>query len=212
MLQENTKSTLLRLIHCSGRLSLNEAIEETDLARTTLKEHFLQLENEGFVQRHYERKGRGRPRLVFSLTAKGRYHFPSNDGRILNHLLDYLQANDMESEIRSFFKEFWDEKVKEARKRINRHPPQHQQKRLEELKIYLEEQGFMPNITFSDDNARLLIKECNCPFSNTVCNTKYPCELEKDFFRQLLGVEPKRLTYIPNGEASCSYEADVREL
>lgn len=211
MSQENTKSTLLRLIHCSGELSLNEAIQETELARTTLKEHFLQLENEGLVERHYERKGRGRPKLVFSLTDKGAFRFPSNDGRILNELLEYLQDNNMEKEVRKFFRNFWAEKLKEARKRMDRYPPDDKEKRLEALKTYLEEQGFMPSITYTDD-AHMLIKECNCPFSNTVSNTSYPCELEKDFFRQLLGTEPVRKSYIPNGEASCTYQFDIKEF
>ena len=211
MSQEDTKSTLLRLIHCAGELSLNEAIEQTELARTTLKEHFLQLENEGLVERRYERKGRGRPRLVFSLTDKGRFRFPSNDGRILNELLEYLQKNNMEKEVRSFFQNFWTEKLKEARKRMDRYPPEDRNRRLEALKAYLEEQGFMPSISFTGDS-QLLIKECNCPFSNTVANTNYPCELEKDFFSKLLGTAPKRLSYIPHGEASCSYRFDLKEV
>lgn len=211
MSQENTKSLLLRLIHCSGELSLNEAIRETELARTTLKEHFLQLENEGLVERHYERKGRGRPRLVFSLTDKGRFRFPSNDGNILNELLEYLQSHNMEQEVKKFFQDFWADKLKEARKRMDRYPPEDQKRRLDALKTYLEEQGFMPSITYADDN-HLLIKECNCPFSNTVSNTSYPCELEKEFFGKLLGTNPDRLSYIPDGEPSCSYLIDIKEF
>lgn len=210
MSQENTKSTLLRLIHCTGELSLNEAIEQTELARTTLKEHFLQLENEGLVDRRYERIGRGRPKLVFSLTDKGRFRFPSNDGRILNELLEYLQSNNMEREVKTFFQNFWAEKLKEARKRMDRYPPGDQKRRLEALRTYLEEQGFMPTITYTEDD-QLLIKECNCPFSNTVANTSYPCRLEKEFFSNLLGKDPDRLSYIPDGEASCSYLFDIKE-
>ena len=196
------------MVHCAGELSLNQAIKKTHLARTTLKEHFLQLENDGMVVRSYQRKGRGRPALVYKLTEKGQSQFPRNDGPILNKLLAYLQKNELADHINTFFEEYWQEKLVEAQDRLESKSFNSERERVDYINRYLEELGFMPRVRMEDADT-VIVRECNCPFSNSVKKTHKPCEMEKQFLKRLFNGEIERISYMPEGDAACTYKINL---
>lgn len=210
MMIKDTKEILLELIKKFGELTLNDAIEQTELARTTHKEHLIHLERDGYVSRTYVRHGRGRPRLAFRLTEKGKAEFPSQDDKLLLELLQFLKEEDQQVHLQKFFKRFWDKRLKEARHRMNQLSDQSLEKRMEMLKGMLEEEGFMPNVHVEDN--RLVIRECNCPFPQTVKETRLPCKLEAQFLARLLGARLDRVSYIPDGNNACTYELDVKKV
>jgi len=207
---KDTKEILLELIKRAGELTLNEAIEQTDLARTTLKEHLIHLERDGYVSRTYVRHGRGRPRLAFRLTEQGKAEFPSQDDRLLLELLQFMKDKEQQAHLQEFFKRFWNKRLKEARHRMNQLSDQSLENRLHTLKIMLEEEGFMPNVHVEAD--KLVIRECNCPFPQTVKETRLPCKLEAQFLASLLGAKLDRVSYIPDGNIACTYQLDVNKV
>lgn len=71
MMYTDSKKELLNLIKQKGTLSVDEAVYHTRLAKTTLREHFLQLERDGCIRREYIRSGPGRPSLQYQITVKG---------------------------------------------------------------------------------------------------------------------------------------------
>lgn len=98
----NSKNELLDLIKRQGTLSVDEAVEQTDLAKSTLREHFLQLERDGYIQREYIRSGPGRPRLQYQLTQEGDRLFPSSESRLIGELIKYLKSKGDEKTIEDF--------------------------------------------------------------------------------------------------------------
>lgn len=208
-MNRNTKQNLLDLLKRTGELSLDDAIDRTGLARTTLKEHFMQLERDQFVQHTYRRHGRGRPKLVYTLTEEGEQHFPSQESKMLGELLRYLKEESDDEFIEHFFEKFWDQRLKEAKHRMSQFPEDDLERRLEALQNMLQEEGFMPEVETYDHSLR--IRECNCPFSEAVKETRLPCKLEAKFFEELFNAEMKRVSYIPDGNPSCSYEMNLNE-
>jgi predicted ArsR family transcriptional regulator len=75
--------------------------------------------------------------------------------------------------------------------------------RLHVLKELLDEQGFMPEIERTDD--RTVVRECNCPFPEAVKNTRLPCHLEAQFYETIFDTPLERVSYIPDGNPSCTY-------
>jgi len=49
-----SKKKLLNIIKREGTISINETVEKMDLAKTTLREHLLQMERDGNIERQYE--------------------------------------------------------------------------------------------------------------------------------------------------------------
>jgi len=87
----DTKKRLLDLIKRKGSISIDQAINHTRLARTTLREHLLHLERDGLVKHEHMRSGPGRPGLKFRLTKEGNNLFPSYKPALISDLLKFLK-------------------------------------------------------------------------------------------------------------------------
>ena len=205
-----TKKTILDLTKRMGTITLDAAVQEVELAKTTLREHFLQLERDGYIERDYIRSGPGRPSLQYRLTNKGNSLYPSYESVLIKELLSYLKTQGEEETIENFFEAFWEERLEKARNRMDKVAKHDVKKRLEELSLMLEEEGFMPDFELNEQEDQLTIRACNCPFSEVVKETRLPCKLEAMFFRNLLNSDAERTSYIAEGDYACSYDISLK--
>jgi len=195
-----SKKEIIDLIKRNGTLSIDEAVEEIELAKTTLREHFIQLERDGYAEREYVRSGPGRPSLQYQLTPKGNSLFPSSESKLIRNIIHYLKDKGNEQLVEEFFKYFWDQRFEEAEERMQKADAKSIEEKLVVLMDMLEEEGFMPEFNIDNESDRLTIKECNCPFSEVVKETQLPCKLEAMFFKRLFNEEVKRTSHIAEGD------------
>lgn len=205
-----SKKDLLDLIKKKGTLSMDEAVSSTDLAKATLREHFLQLEQDGYIRREYIRSGPGRPSLQYQITSKGHGLFPSSESELIRELLKYLKERGEEKTIELFFESFWEERLQKARNRMDEGGSEDMESRLNKLMGFLEEEGFMPEFETDEEGGAFTIKECNCPFSEVVKETRLPCKLEAMFYRKLFNENVERTNYIAEGDFACTYVVPVK--
>ena len=203
---KGSKKQLLDIIKTGGIVSVDEAVEQTGLAKSTLREHFLQLEKDGYVERTFEREGPGRPSLQYELTAKGHRLYPSYESKLAGKFIRFLKEEGEEEMIEAFFEEFWEERFSKAKTRMDRFEPEQTTERLKALVQMLDEEGFMPEFEIDEQENRITVKECNCPFSEIVKETRLPCKLEALFFKKIFGSNTERTTHIAEGDYSCTYE------
>lgn len=201
---KGSKKELLDFIKRKGMASIGDAVEHTGLSKTTLREHLLKMERDGYIIRDYLRMGPGRPSLQYQLTNKGNSLYPSGEAAMLKDLLNYLKAKDDEKTLHNFFEEFWEKRIKKARNRMDEASEGDMEQRVEALTQMLEEEGFMPEFEMDEEEENLTIKECNCPFSDVVKETQLPCKLEAMFFKELFD-QVERTTHIADGDYSCTY-------
>ena len=194
------------MIKREGRLSLDVASERMDLAKTTLREHLLNLERDGLIRREYVRSGPGRPALEFLLTSKGNQFYPSYESSMMREFIRYLQKEDQTRLMEGFFTDFWDKRYDEAIIRMGEYAEEQTNKRLDALAGMLEEEGFMPETSPSSPDGEIIIRECNCPFREVVKETRLPCKLEAEFYERIFGGSVERTSYIPDGDYSCTYK------
>lgn len=207
----DTKDELLYLVKQNGSLSVNDAVTYTGLAKATLREHFLQLERDGYVKREYVRSGRGRPGLHYQMTAEGNRLFPSAESDLLRELLRFLKEKGDEEAIELFFTTFWEKRLTNARQRMDNASNQDPKARMQALMGYLEEEGFMPEFEQNPTDENLIVRECNCPFREVVKETTLPCKLEAVFYQKLFEKPVERTSYIADGDYACTYQMTVPE-
>lgn len=201
-----SKKEIIDLIKRSGTLSIDEAVEEIDLAKTTLREHFLQLERDGYVERDYVRSGPGRPSLQYQLTSKGNSLFPSSESKLIRNIINYLKSKGSEQLVEDFFEDFWDQRLEEAQDRMKKSSAEDLESKVEILMQMLEEEGFMPEFEVDERDESLTVKECNCPFSEVIKETRLPCKLEEMFYKKIFSEKAERTSYIAEGDYSCTYD------
>lgn len=206
-----SKKQLLELIKRKGTVSIDEAVAHTELAKTTLREHFLQLERDGYIKRDYVRSGPGRPSLEYQMTQKGNNLFPSYESALIKELLNFLKTKGERQTIEEFFRAFWEKRIEKAQLRMDQTSESNRQSRVEALIQMLEEEGFMPEFNLDADTQSLTIKECNCPFSEVVKETRLPCKLEAIFYKRLFNEKVERTSHIAEGDYSCTYNIPATE-
>lgn len=211
MMYTGSKKELFKLIKKNGTLSVDEAVQYTNLAKTTLREHFLQMERDGYINRNYVRSGPGRPSLQYQITPEGNRLFPSYESDLIRELLKYLKKQGEEHTIEKFFEVFWEERLQKARSRMDEESERNMKTRLDKLMGFLEEEGFMPEFKTDQENSKITIKECNCPFSEVIKETRLPCKLEAMFYQKLFDEQVERTSYIAEGDFSCTYEIPISE-
>lgn len=199
-----TKKEILDLLKRNGILSVDQVTDSVGLAKTTLREHFLQLERDEYIKRTYERSGPGRPALLYSLTSKGHSIYPTREPYLLKSLIAYLKSKGEESTIEDFFHTFWEDRFIKA-DRMMSDVKDGKTERLQVLADLLAEEGFMPEVEYAEETGEISVRECNCPFHEVVKETRLPCELEAKFYEKLFKGNVERTSYIPEGGYSCTY-------
>lgn len=209
LVSSDTRRELLQIIKRRGSLSVDEAMDALDMARTTVREHLLQLKEKGLLDREAERKGRGRPSHRYEMTRRAKVLFPSRDGELMGRLLQFLEEHGVEELVETFFEDYWEARTRAVKQRLRNAPTESLESQLNVLRGILEEEGFMPDVDREGD--RVTIRECNCPFPESVKHTNIPCRLERAFFEALFNADVERVSYIPEGSAACSYEMSVED-
>jgi len=184
---------------------MEDAVERTGLAKTTLREHLLQLERDGYLSREYIRSGPGRPKLAYELTNQGHALYPSYEAEMMREFIAYLKERGDEELIEAFFVKFWDKRFIQAVNTVGKHEGDDLQEQVEELARMLEREGFMPEYEVEPEKGQVIMRECNCPFREIVRETRLPCELELSFYRRLFDRDVERTEYIAEGGNSCTY-------
>lgn len=200
-----SKKDLLDLIKHYGQLTLDESVQKMGLAKTTVREHFMQLEKDEYIERGYERSGRGRPSLRFRLTKKGNGLYPSYEPELMREFIRYLQTEGEHRILEDFFKKFWEHRYRKLKHVIEEEQAESEEDKARIARQLLDEQGFMVEIDRDTDSGRLMMKECNCPFREIIKVTKLPCKLEEEFYKKVFGKKVERTTYIAEGDFACTY-------
>lgn len=208
LVSSDTRRELLQIIKRRGSLSVDEAMEALDMARTTIREHLLHLKEQGLLERSLERQGRGRPSHRYAMSQRAQILFPSRDNELMGRLIQYLRDRGEWDLVDRFFEDYWSSRTQSVKHRLQEVDAQDLEETLTALRTVLREEGFMPTVERSGDC--ITIRECNCPFPETVKRTKIPCRLEREFFESIFGTALSRVSYIPEGSPACTYEVPVK--
>ena len=204
LVASDTRRQLLQIIKREGSLSVDEAVEALGMSRTTVREHLLKLRDKGLLTRRPVREGRGRPSHRYAMSSQAQLLFPSRDGDLLGRLLQFLRERDEGELVSAFFEDYWAARTRSVKERLRHTSADDLDEKLDVLAEILEEEGFMPVI--DRDEGTVTIRECNCPFPESVKQTKIPCRLERAFFEEVFDAKLERATYIPEGHPACTYE------
>lgn len=224
---DGAKKTLLDSIKRKGALSLEEAIKGLALAKTTVRQHLLSLEEQGFVQRKYESHGQGRPKVLFELTDKAQALYPTQEPELLRELLEFLKESGQLRSVELFFQKYWEKRKSQFTHALQQKLWQKSEKqgtseqsspknelaknelkmRIETLRALLQAEGFMPE--FKQQKQSVEVKECHCPFPEAIRATQIPCKLESEFIQWALKTPMERTSYFPQGDLACAYRSRV---
>lgn len=189
-----------------GASTIPVMAEDLGLNVETVRAHVRALRAHGLVVEAGSRRGRpGRPEIVYALAEAADALFPSVEASLLAELATYIERSGRSDLLQGFFEERVAARRAASMERVR---GLEGDARLDEVARILSEEGFMA-VTEKDARGRRLLRLCHCPMRNVVAVTGAPCRVELAFVRELLGERLSRESYIPAGDASCSYGLDA---
>src|SRR6266851_5028104 len=87
----STRMEVLELLRRKGGASAETISSDLGVTPNAVRQHLTNLEREGFVVSHPERRRRGRPSLLFSLTERADSVFPKRYGQLASMVLQEVQ-------------------------------------------------------------------------------------------------------------------------
>lgn len=198
-----SQARILHELKRSGSGTIPDLAERLDLSVETVRTHLKGLRAKDLVERRGERRsGPGRPEIVYGLTASADSLFPTRQGELLRELARYLEDEGHGDLVGSFLKARMERRLEAARGRLD---GLQGDDRLEAVAEILSEEGFMAQVGEDEETGETILRLCNCPVRDLVAVTKAPCAAEMGFVRELLGGRLRRISYIPSGDAACTY-------
>lgn len=205
----DTQRRLLELLKREGEQGVGRLARSLGLAAETVRGHMNALAGRRLVERTGRRKeGPGRPEILFGLTDRAEALFPSEEGHLLRELTAYLVEEGEEELLEAFFEDRAAERREEARDRVRGLSGR---ERLQEVARILSEEGFMAEVVDpgeDEEAAGPRLRLCHCPLKEMVAVSRLPCHAEEAWIAELLGADPARTSWMPEGDRTCSYEVD----
>ena len=148
-----SQRALLDALKRHGGATAARLAAELGLNVETVRDHLKALLAHGLISRERAAvRRRGRPEVVYGLTAEAEALFPRREGEILSELAAHLKATGRESILREFFERYVGSRREEALARV---AGLEGRARLDEVARILSELGFMAAVEETEQGPRL---------------------------------------------------------
>lgn len=184
---------------------MSEALRITPMG---VRQHLDGLTREGFVRFEWQKKGRGRPNQVFSLTEAGDELFPRTYGELALGLLEEIQATLGNTELDALFARRLEKVHAEYEARL---AGKDLEGRVSELAKIRDEEGYLASWEKVDEDT-FILTEHNCPVCRIAARFRQPCRAEAELFHRLLGgATVRREEYLVAGAQRCRYRIERQQ-
>ncbi len=201
---QRTRQRIIEYLKEHGAATVDELSRALDdLTAVTVRHHLDVLRSDDLVAppevRH--RNSPGRPKYVYRLTDKAEALFPKNITSFTNTFLDEIKSLLPPEQVNVIFEGV------AARMASGLEPGpagESFQERLERVVEHLSQHGYDANWENHPDGGYVL-HTSNCPYNGVVGEHDELCMVDALYLSRMLGVVPRRLTHMLDGDSTCSY-------
>jgi len=197
----STRMEVLELLRKKQAASAETISAELGITPNAVRQHLTNLVREGFVKSEPVRHKRGRPSLLFSLTARADAVFPKRYGQLATMVLTEIQDMQGPEALDEIFRrvalrhagaiaaEIDDEDDFDAK--------------LDRLVSWIGRAATLATTEETEDGVRVTIH--NCPFRNTALKFPQVCTITPHLITQLLGAPVSQESSIHRRDPNCSF-------
>jgi predicted ArsR family transcriptional regulator len=206
------RKRILEYLKSAGPTSaaqLGEALGSTKMA---VLQQLHTLEEQAVVRREAKPGVRGRPTLLWSLTAAAQKFFPDAHAELAVSLIHCLDESLGPNALDKLIKVRSRHQLQNYRREIN--PSASLREKLETLAAIRSREGYMAGVQKLEDRNSYLLVERHCPICVAARACTGLCREELDVFRKILGdrVQVERTEHILAGASRCAYLISRRAI
>ena len=196
----STRMDILELLRRRQPASAEDMGAELGITANAVRQHLTNLERDGFVLSQPERRPRGRPSLMFTLTERADSLFPKRYGQLATMVLTELQEMGGPDLLDEVFRRV-------ALRHAGAIEPHLRgldfEGRLKSAVAWIARAGTLAELEEEPGGARVSIH--NCPFRNTALKFPQVCTITPHLLSELTSAPVSQSHSIHRGDAFCSF-------
>jgi predicted ArsR family transcriptional regulator len=200
-IMQSTRQEILEILKEERQATVEDLAERLELTPMTIRHHLNVLQAQNLVIAAKVRRSQkvGRPRLVYTLTASADELFPQSYGELARHMVSEIKETVGAEETEAMFRRIAERILHDAPPRTE---GQTFEGRMEQVTEFLEGLGFLLRWEKTDEG--YIFSNINCPYRRVASDHSELCAMDALLLSGLLGVEPKRLSSLREGDPACS--------
>jgi predicted ArsR family transcriptional regulator len=196
----STRMEVLELLRRKGHASAETISSDLGVTPNAVRQHLTNLEREGLVVSHPERRRRGRPSLLFSLTERADSAFPKRYGQLATMVLQEVQDMGGPEALDEIF-------ARVAARHAEAIEPQLEgldfDEKLRRVVAWIGRAGTLAEQTETPEGVKITIH--NCPFRNTALKFPQVCTITPHLMSRLIGTGVSQAESIHRRDPFCSF-------
>jgi DeoR family transcriptional regulator, suf operon transcriptional repressor len=196
---------VLTLLQRKGTATVKELEDAMEVTATAVRQQLNVLLAEGFIEQRTENIGRGRPKHVYSLTAKGRALFPHHYDEFTNSLLREILLVEGPGKVEELLGRMSRRMAEQYSQQIVARLPQERAQALTEL---LKAKGIMAEVQFESDS--IVFREYTCPYYELAREHRAICDMEQDMIGQVMNQPVELVSCTLDGHHGCQFKLEAK--
>ena len=196
----STRMEVLELLRRKGHASAEEIASDLGVTPNAVRQHLTNLERDGFVTSHPERRARGRPSLLFSLTERADSVFPKRYGQLATMVLQEVQEIGGAEALDEIFARVAARHAGIIERDLD---GLDFDQKLNRVVAWIRRAGTLAEQTETDEGVKVTIH--NCPFRNTALKFPQVCTITPHLISQLTGAAVSQSDSIHRHDPYCSF-------
>lgn len=196
---------VLMLLQRKGAVTVKELEDAMGVTATAVRQQLNVLLAEDFIEQRAENIGRGRPKHIYSLTAKGRALFPHQYDEFTNSLLREILLVEGPGKVEELLGRMSRRMAEQYSQQIAARLPEERAQALIEL---LNAKGIMAEIQFVPDG--IVFREYTCPYYELAREHRAICDMEQDMIGQVINQPVELVACTLDGHHGCHFKIEAK--
>jgi predicted ArsR family transcriptional regulator len=196
----STRMEVLELLRRKGHASAEAIASDLGVTPNAVRQHLTNLERDGLVSSQPERRARGRPSLLFTLTERADSVFPKRYGQLATMVLQEVQEMGGAEALDEIFSRVAARHADVIEKDLD---GLDFDQKLSRVVAWISRAGTLAEQSPTDEGVKVTIH--NCPFRNTALKFPQVCTITPHLISRLLGTAVSQSDSIHRHDPYCSF-------
>ncbi len=191
---------VLNILQRRGPNSIKDLEDALGVTSTAVRQQIANLLADGYIQQEVERAGRGRPKHVYSLTAKGRTLFPHHYDEFTNSLLAEILLSEGPEKVQALLGRMSLRLAEQYARQLAGVPAADRAAKLTEL---LNAKGILAELERQGDG--IVFHEYTCPYYELARENRAICDMEESMIAHAMQQPVELIACTLDGHHGCQF-------